>query len=58
MRKVTVSRNTKETEVQIDLNLDGSGITEIDTGVGFFDHMLTLFGFMESSIYISSAKEI
>lgn len=45
MRKVTVSRNTKETEVQIDLNLDGSGITEIDTGVGFFDHMLTLFGF-------------
>lgn len=45
MRKVTVSRNTKETEVQIDLNLDGSGITEIDTGAGFFDHMLNLFGF-------------
>jgi imidazoleglycerol-phosphate dehydratase len=45
MRKVTVSRNTKETEIQIDLNLDGSGTMEIDTGVGFLDHMLTLFGF-------------
>lgn len=45
MRKVTISRNTNETKIQIDLNIDGSGITEINTGVGFLDHMLTLFGF-------------
>jgi imidazoleglycerol-phosphate dehydratase len=45
MRNSTIVRKTSETEIQIDLNLDGSGITEVDTGVGFLDHMLTLFGF-------------
>ncbi|MFA9423886.1 MAG: imidazoleglycerol-phosphate dehydratase HisB [Sedimentibacter sp.] len=45
MRKSTVNRKTKETDIQIELNLDGSGITEIDTGIGFLNHMLTLFGF-------------
>ena len=45
MRNSTIVRKTSETEIQIDLNLDGCGITEIDTGVGFLDHMLTLFGF-------------
>src|SRR6476661_1888229 len=36
-------RKTAETDIQIELNIDGSGKAEIDTGVPFFDHMLTLF---------------
>ena len=40
MRKATVSRNTKETNIKIELNLDGSGMNDINTGIPFFDHML------------------
>ncbi len=39
-----VERVTKETTVSVDVNLDGSGITEVATGVGFFDHMLSQLG--------------
>ena len=43
MRKATISRNTAETKINLTLDLDGTGKSEIATGVGFLDHMLTLF---------------
>lgn len=42
MRNATIERNTKETQLLLALNLDGSGEGEIATGIGFFDHMLEL----------------
>lgn len=42
-RVATYQRNTAETSIQLTLNLDGSGQCDIQTGIGFFDHMLTLF---------------
>lgn len=42
MRKAKIARNTKETQIKLELNLDGSGKGAIDTGIGFFDHMLEL----------------
>ena len=42
MRKATVKRNTKETKISLSLDLDGSGKGMIDTGIGFFNHMLEL----------------
>ena len=42
MRTVEIERNTKETNIRLALNLDGSGVGEIDTGIGFFNHMLEL----------------
>jgi len=43
-RSASVHRKTVETDIELDLNLDGGGTAEIATGVGFFDHMLTLLG--------------
>ncbi len=40
MRKAEISRKTKETEIDIAVNLDGTGAAKISTGIGFFDHML------------------
>ncbi len=43
MRKAEIKRDTKETRIELSLNLDGKGEGVIDTGCGFLDHMLTLF---------------
>ena len=42
-RTAKLNRNTRETQIEIELNVDGTGVSEIDTGIPFFDHMLTLF---------------
>ena len=43
MRKSEIARETKETKIALTLDIDGTGSYDIDTGVGFFDHMLELF---------------
>ena len=53
-RIAEVERYTSETSIEIQFNLDGSGITQIDTGVGFFDHMLD--GFARHGLFDLSVK--
>lgn len=43
MRKYSISRDTAETKIELELNIDGTGKSDIKTGIGFLDHMLTLF---------------
>lgn len=45
MREARKQRKSKETDITIKLNIDGSGITKINSGIGFLDHMLELFAF-------------
>jgi imidazoleglycerol-phosphate dehydratase len=42
VRKASIRRDTAETKIALEVNLDGTGSSEIATGVAFFDHMLTL----------------
>lgn len=44
-RIATIKRKTKETSIQLKFELDGKGVSDIQTGIPFFDHMLTLFAF-------------
>ena len=53
-RTASVSRTTKETDIQIALMLEGSGVGDIHTGIPFFDHMLTAFtryGFFDLDLH-------
>ena len=43
MREAKINRKTKETDIEINLNIDGTGVGDISTGIGFFDHMLEGF---------------
>lgn len=43
MRCAEIKRKTNETDIYLDLNIDGAGVSEIDTGSAFLDHMITLF---------------
>ncbi len=60
-RKVNISRSTKETKINMELDLDGSGKADIVTGIPFFDHMLTLFtvhGFFDLTIKAAGDIEV
>ena len=61
MRSATVERTTKETEVSLNINLDGTGKGEIATTIPFFDHMLNLFathGMCDLSIRASGDTDV
>lgn len=60
-RKVTIERNTSETQISLELSVDGSGKNEISTGVPFLDHMLELFskhGFFDLKVLAKGDIEI
>ena len=56
MRTAEIERNTKETKIALTLNLDGTGKAQIDTGVGFLNHMLELLSFHGQFDLIVSCK--
>ena len=61
IREVLAQRNTKETQIQMKLNLDGTGVSDISTGIGFFDHMLEGFskhGFFDLKLQCEGDLEV
>lgn len=55
-RTATIERKTKETDIHVALTLDGTGESEVSTGIGFFDHMLEGFarhGFFDLSCHVA-----
>ena len=61
MREAVVERKTKETDIKCRINLDGKGVSNIDTGIGFFDHMLTAVskhGFMDIDLTCKGDLEV
>ena len=60
-RKASVNRTTKETDIAITLNLDGSGKADLSTGIGFFDHMLDGFashGLFDLNVYVDGDLDV
>ena len=60
-RRAVVNRKTRETDIALELSLDGSGKYEIDTGIGFFDHMLSGFarhGFFDLKLKVTGDLEV
>ncbi len=60
-RSATVERKTQETDIKISLTLDGSGVCQVSTGIGFFDHMLKSFakhGLFDMSVSVSGDIEV
>ena len=60
-RCATVERKTQETNIKISINLDGSGVSNVSTGIGFFDHMLQGFakhGFYDIDVSVSGDIEV
>lgn len=60
-RIAAIVRNTKETQISLTLNLDGSGKAEIQTGIGFFDHMLNSFarhGLFDLTLQVNGDLEV
>ena len=55
-REASAERNTKETEIKLKINLDGTGYSDIETGVGFFNHMLD--GFTRHGLSVSESMVI
>lgn len=54
IRRAKVARKTKETDITIDFSIDGSGVCEVNTGIGFFDHMLD--GFTRHGLFDMNAQ--
>lgn len=60
-RTASIHRVTKETDISLEINLDGSGTAEIETGIGFFDHMLNSFarhGFFDMKLKVAGDLEV
>lgn len=61
MREAKMTRKTKETDIKLSINLDGSGKSTINTGIGFFDHMLTGFakhGFFDLNVSVDGDLQV
>ena len=60
IRQATVKRKTSETDIALFLRIDGSGEAEVDTGIGFFDHMLKSFakhGLFDLKLKVTRSEE-
>lgn len=60
-RIAEIKRTTKETDISLELNIDGTGSSDINTGIGFLDHMLTLFsrhGFFDLKLKATGDTEV
>ena len=60
-RKASISRKTSETDIKLSINLDGTGVGNVDTGIGFFDHMLKSFakhGYFDLDLRVKGDLEV